>query len=494
MPPQARTSTPPLDANDLHESMESRFEAVEKQFREFGQEHVLRFWDRLDTPGREGLLAQAERLGAGLGRWTEAWRSSHERAAGTPAGIEPLEGAIALPSRGEAPGADRKSAREAGEELLRTGRVAILVVAGGQATRLGFDAPKGAFPLGPVSDRSLFELQAQKLRGLARRYGRSLPWYVMTSAATEAPTRALFEANDWWGLEPEAVHLFSQEMVPAFDANGHAVLETMGRIFESPDGHGGVIPALARSGALSQMEARGIDTVFYYQVDNPLVRMADPVFLGFHRDRGAEVSCKVVRKRDPMAKWGVVAHVAGRPGVVEYTELGDAERHARDDSGELIYWAGNIAIHVFDTAFLRRMADNADRFLPYHLSPKKVPTVDDSGVPLAPAGPNAEKLERFVFDALPEAERVCVVEADAALEFSPVKNAEGDESPQTARRDLMAVYRSWLDAAGLGDAVEGQQVEIDHSAVDGPEEALAMGARQLEEARDWLHCATEERE
>ena len=242
-----------------------------------------------------------------------------------------------------------------------------MVVAGGQATRLGHDAPKGDFPIGPVSGRTLFALQAQKIRRLRSRYGRGIPWYVMTSSATDAATRIAFSRNHHYGLPKEDVFFLCQGMVPSFDFEGRLILERPDRIFENPDGHGGAIPALLGSGALDDMADRGIDTLFYYQVDNPLVRIADPAFLGFHAQLGAEISCKVVRKLDPMEKVGVVARSEGRIGIVEYTEIDDARRNARGPDGELLFWAGSIAIHVFGREFLRRVASDADACCPITL-------------------------------------------------------------------------------------------------------------------------------
>jgi UDP-N-acetylglucosamine/UDP-N-acetylgalactosamine diphosphorylase len=465
------------------------FEALRDAFRAVGQEHVFDFYDRLGESERGELLAQAARLAPTL----EAWAAERTRA------VEALSSesqptlapapAIALPEFG---GDARRieEARQRGEALLAEGRVAVFVVAGGQGTRLGFPRPKGAYPIGPIGSRSLFEIQAQKIRGLRRRTGRSVPWYVMTSPATDADTRAFFEEMGHFGLPAEDVRLFSQDMVPASGLDGRMILEAPHRIAESPNGHGGALLALCDSGALDAMEARGIDRIFYYQVDNPLVRIADPVFLGFHELEEAEMSCKVIRKTDPMEKVGVVALRDGRPGIVEYTELREPERSLRDDEGRLVFWAGSIAIHVLDTAFVRRVRNAAERCLPYHASAKTIPTVDPSGRTVAPSEPNGYKLERFVFDALPEARRVCVLEVRPEEDFSPIKNDEGKDSPETARRDLVARYRAWLTKAGIDVPEDVSAIEIDHAHIDSAEEAAASGLTSIEEAGDVIRVAT----
>lgn len=459
---------------------------LQAHFAEFGQSHVFRFWDELDDPGRTRLRLQASgidlaalaRIQAKVGAATDVLQRE----------LEPIEAERLPDYGGDAARAAQASAR--GDEILASGRVAALVVAGGQGTRLGFDGPKGAYPIGPVSDRSLFEIQAQKIRGLRRRTGHDLPWCVMTSSATDDATRAFFREHEFFGLPEQDVLFFCQGKIPSLDFDGRLMLAARDRIFENPDGHGGCLTALSASGVLDELADRGIDTLFYYQVDNPLVRMCDATFLGYHDEAGAEFSCKVARKTDPDEKVGILARSAGRAIVVEYTELGDADRYARDDSGELLYWAGNAAIHLLATDFVRRVADDADRFLPFHASEKKIPYLDDAGKLVEPESPNGRKLERFVFDALAAAESICVVEAERSSEFSPVKNADGTDSPATARRDLIASYHSWLSAGGISPADSSAAIEIDHAKIDGPVDARGLGVRGAADAGDAIRIAS----
>jgi len=456
---------------------------LREHFAEYGQEHVFRFWERLDPEQHRELALQAARLDLNtlMGAFTRASASSPPtkgRSALEPAPV------IKLPESGGDSDA-WSSATVRGEEALAAGRVGVLVVAGGQGTRLGFPGPKGSYPIGPVSKRSLFEIQAQKIRRLRRKYGVAMPWYVMTSPATDAATREFFEKNSFFGLPASDVFFFVQGTSPAIDFEGKLILETPSRIFESPDGHGGSLTALLGSGALDDMQSRGIETIFYYQVDNPLIRMADPSYVGFHIDANAEVSSKVVRKRNAAEKMGVVAEIDGRLGIVEYTELDDVLAEATDASGELLYWAGNIAVHLFQVPFVRRVAAEAEAHLPLHPSKKKIPFVDDSGTSIAPNAPNGYKLERFVFDALPHAKGNCVVEARRSEEFSPVKNAAGEDSPESTRRDLMAEYSRWFVSAGVElPANMACSFEVDHSRIDCAEDISENGIRTTDDARD----------
>ncbi|MEE3326991.1 MAG: UDPGP type 1 family protein [Myxococcota bacterium] len=462
---------------------------VRRIFAELGQEHVFRFWDGLDTRAQERLLGQAARIADSL----PALMEDRVRALGSLEGppgraISPCP-AISLPEHG----GDETTFNEAstrGLDLLHDGRVACLVVAGGQGSRLGFDGPKGAYPVGPITQRSLFAIQAQKLRALARRTGQVMHWFVMTSPATDAATRALFKQEKHFGLSQDQIFIFLQNTIPAWSFDGKLILESPDQIFESPGGHGDTYTALANSGALDRMEQEGLDRVFYYQVDNPLVEMADPTFLGFHESLGAEMSCKVIRKSDPMEKVGVMATRDGQPGVVEYTELADEQRHARDERGDLLYWAGNIGIHAFNLPFLRRVAHDNKQLLPYHASPKKIPTLDENGQIAAVQEPNGPKLERFVFDALPAAQSVCVLEVSAEKEFSPVKNASGPDSPDSARAALTALYRGWLEESNLTLPEAIQAIEIDHSIADSSADLAQLGLDDWQQAGESIRIVT----
>ena len=316
---------------------------------------------------------------------------------------------------------------------MRRGEVAALVVAGGQGTRLGFDKPKGLFPVGPAGE-SLFQLIAGQVADLSRRYGRPLPLLVMTSPATDAETRAFFAASRDFGLAPGQVRFFEQGTMPAVDlATGGLLLEAPGRLALSPNGHGGTLTALADSGLLTQLRADGVRHVFYFQVDNPLVRVADPAFVGRHIESGSEASSKVVAKTEPGERVGVLALVNGRCGIVEYSDLPRDLAERRTADGRLAFDAGNIAVHLFGVDFLERVTTGAGR-LPYHRAKKKVPYFDPAtGETVTPAAENALKFERFVFDALPLAERWLVVRCRREDEFAPLKNATGADSPETVR-------------------------------------------------------------
>ena len=416
---------------------------IQARYAEHGQDHVFQFAGTLSGDERRSFAAQLGAIDLDLFATLLPLVAPASDAPPLRAeDIEPVR-VVRLP---EAVRDD--DAVSAGSALLRAGKVAVITVAGGQGTRLGYDGPKGCFEIGPVTNRSLFEIHALKIRRLRDTCGAPVPWYLMTSEANHRPTRAFFETHDWFGLPPGDVTLFVQRMLPAVSADGKMLLDAPGRLATSPDGHGGTIRALAASGCLADMRARGIEQAFYFQVDNPMVRIADPAFLGHHARAGAEMSSKVVRKRDWAEPVGLICRRHGTLDVVEYSELPDDVAQIAEPDGSLRYWAGSIAIHALNVGFLERLTVGGSFALPFHAARKKVPYVNADGDRVEPAAANAVKFETFIFDALGLAEESVTVECDRADEFSPVKNLAGEDSVDTCRAALTDQYARWLEAAG----------------------------------------------
>ena len=406
-----------------------------------GQGHVLKFWDRLSPAQRAGLLEQIGSIDTEtVARIRAMLKAEGGKEAATAAGSLTPAPVVSLDEAGQA------VARAAGEQALRDGKVGVILVAGGQGTRLGYDGPKGTYGLAPITQAPLFEIHARKILGLERQFAARIPFYIMTSEANDADTRRFFQTRKYFGLDPERVKFFVQGALPAFWPDGRLVLEAPHKLFGAPDGHGGILRALDGNGMLADMHARGLSTLFYFQVDNPMVAIADPVFVGLHIRRGAEMSLKVCAKRNAAEGLGVVVVRDGRQAVVEYTELTKEQKEARRSDGELVFKFGSVAIHLFSLAFLQREAAAG---LPLHQAHKKVAYCDDEGNLVKPEKPNAFKFEKFIFDALPDARSAVILEFAREDEFAPVKNAEGDDSPETARAAMMEQFARWLAACGV---------------------------------------------
>jgi UDP-N-acetylglucosamine/UDP-N-acetylgalactosamine diphosphorylase len=404
-----------------------------------GQDHVLADWSRLDSKERRALLDQLSAIDCALIH--RLYESRHK-----PAVLPPRQAIEPLPVL--APEKETPEARACGEATLARGEVAVLIVAGGQGTRLGFDHAKGLFPIGPVSGKSLFQIHAEKILARSLRHGATIPLIILTSSATHDETEQYFRVNRRFGLPPSEVFFVRQGNMPAVDfASGKLLMEDKGRVFMSPNGHGGVLPALASSGLLAELPKRGIKHLFYFQVDNPLVKVADPAFLGLHIEAQSEASSKVVRKEDPAEKLGHLVSVCGHCTMIEYTDLPADLAAQRDERGQLRLWAGSPAIHWFSLDFLQRVAADR-RALPFHATRKKVPDYHGGRI-WAPERENALKFEMFIFDILPLAQRCLAVETRRSEEFVPLKNAQGPDSPDAVRAAMSALTAEWLEAAGV---------------------------------------------
>lgn len=345
--------------------------------------------------------------------------------------------------KGAHPDVDAR-ARALGEALIERGGVAAVMVAGGQGSRLGHPGPKGTFPGTAIRRKPLFRVFAEKLAVASRRRGRPIPWCIMTSEENHRDTVTFFEAHRHFGLDPSSVHFFTQGMLPAVTPDGALVLKDRASLFRSPDGHGGTLRALRRSGLLDTLASNGVEHLSYFQVDNPLVDVIDPVFLGHHLLARSEFSSKSVSKAGPDEKVGVFAVADDLLTVIEYSDLPARLREAVNPDGTLVFSAGSIAIHAIALDFVSRITDEG-LDLPFHLARKKLAVTTPDG---ASASVDGIKFETFVFDALVHAATPLVMEVVREQEFAPIKNATGVDSAESSSALQSALFASWLDAAG----------------------------------------------
>ncbi|MEM8757201.1 MAG: UDPGP type 1 family protein [Planctomycetota bacterium] len=418
-----------------------------------GQAHLLTFADSLAPAELDSLVEQIraidfDKLPALIRDYVKS-KPEFE----LPTGVEPAPYYPADPSTPES-SYDAAKYKAAGEDLLRAGKIACFTVAGGQGSRLGYDGPKGCFPAGAVSKKPLFQIFAEGVLATGRKYGSTVPWYIMTSPLNHEATVAFFNEHSHFGLNPADVMFFPQGTMPSFDMDSATILlADRHTIATNPDGHGGSLTALQASGALDDMVGRGIEHISYFQVDNATISVADPLFLGIHAtapDSSGEMSSKMLPKAYAEEKVGLFATAGGRTHVIEYSDMPmDLQREILPD-GRLRFGAGSPAIHAFGVEFVKKVTTDDAFDLPYHRAEKKVAHVDlETGEPVTPESPNAVKLERFVFDALPLAERSIVLETSRVEEFAPIKNAEGIDSPQSSAELQTQRAANWLEAYGV---------------------------------------------
>ena len=334
-----------------------------------------------------------------------------------------------------------------GEDLVRAGKTAAFTVAGGQGTRLGYDGPKGTLPVSPIKNKPLFQLFAEQIRGIAEKYEVMIPWYIMCSPLNLEATTSHFEKNNYYGLGKENLKFFAQGVMPATDFDGNLLLASADSLAISPNGHGGSLKALIDSGSINEMVLLGIEHVSYFQVDNPLVSVINPLFIGLHDLQTSEMSSRSLTKTGPFEKLGNFVSTGDRISIIEYSDLPQEKALEKEEDGRIKYRAGSPAIHVLRRDFIEQFASGEIK-LPYHRAEKKVAHLNENGDLVTPEKPNAVKFETFVFDALPLAKNPLILEADRLEEFSPVKNKTGIDSLESSRSDQSKRARRWLEKAG----------------------------------------------
>ncbi|MFH2068151.1 MAG: UTP--glucose-1-phosphate uridylyltransferase [Candidatus Omnitrophota bacterium] len=420
--------------------------------REHNQHHILQHYRRLSPDKQNRFQENLEGLDLPLVFKLHREFSGAETAVRLPRDIQPAP-IITIP-RTPSETVFQEKARVEGGALLRENRVAVLVVAGGQGSRLGFEGPKGIFPVSPVKNKSLFQLFSETVVALNRRYRAAIPLLIMTSKENDRPVKDFFRANHFFGLNSGTVFFFTQEMLPTITADGNLILKDEVHLLENPGGHGSSLKALYKSGLLSELIQNGFSDLFYCQVDNPLVKIAEPVFLGYHRMAESEFSLKVLRRRNAAEKIGVYALLDGKSGVIEYSDLA-LGNECLTEAGGTRFWAGNVAIHIISLSFVERL--NRQGFsLPYHRAVKIMEAPGPGG---GTKKTTVWKFETFVFDGLPLADRTCCVETLREEEFAPVKNRRGEDSAEAAAKALSDRSRRWLIETGSAVA-SGVSVEI----------------------------------
>ncbi|MBN1176018.1 UTP--glucose-1-phosphate uridylyltransferase [Candidatus Woesearchaeota archaeon] len=416
-------------------------EAFEKASK-FGQEHIFQFWDELSKEERESLLKQVNEIDFDEIESLKKLTSKKEKA-------NPDPKSISAPNsiKKEKIMKSEKSTYEQGVTTLKEGKVACLMVAGGQGSRLGFEGPKGCFPISPVENKTLFQLFAEQILANQKKYDVNLQWYMMTSVANNAQTKEFFEENNYFGLDKKQIHFFVQKMLPAINKEGKFFLKTKSEIFTNPNGTGGVYSALKENGILDHAKKNNIEFFSFVNVDNPLVEIFDPAHIGLVKERNSDYSIKVVKKTNPEEKVGLICNVNGITQVLEYSNISEELTHEKNEENDLLLNLANLNILIIKRDFIEQILK--DNLLEYVVAFKKIPFISESGELFQPDSPNGYKFETFVFDVMPLTKNISIIEDLREDIFAPVKNAEGVDSPLTARLLMNRKAKKWMLKAGF---------------------------------------------
>lgn len=468
--------TKPINEEELKE--------LRQKYEKAGQEHVFAFYDDLKPQEKSSLYEQAKEFDpehinkladTALNPPKKEKKDDGEEDEKDKPDLKPLPDS-ATSSVLDSDEKDLKKWYDDGLDLVAENKVGVVLMAGGQGTRLGSSAPKGCYDIGLPSRKSLFQMQAEriyKVQELAKKKAGkdsvTVPWYVMTSGPTRKPTEDFFKEHKYFGLDEANVFIFEQGVLPCISNEGKILLESKAKIAVAPDGNGGIYQGLIKSGAVSDMKKRGVEHIHAYCVDNCLVRVADPTFIGFSASKSVDIATKVVRKRNAKESVGLILQKNGKPDVVEYSEIDSETAEAKDGSNSdlLKFRAANIVNHYYSFSFLESIPEWSHK-LPHHVAKKKIPCIDtESGEQVKPEKPNGIKLEQFVFDCFPflEMEKFACMEVKREDEFSPLKNAKGtgEDDPDTSKKHIMTQGRRWCIEAGAVVEDEGNEEGVEVS-------------------------------
>ena len=413
--------------------MEKELGEIKAVLKKYGQEHLLNNFENLDEAHKKELLKEIKGINFEL--VTSLYDSTKKEKKNTKDEITPIDYLDKFKL-----GDKYKYYENIGKKAIKEGELAVVTMAGGQGTRLGHNGPKGTYDIGLDSHKSLFELLSDGIKEEAKKYGVTIPWFIMTSRENNKATIEFFEKHKYFGYQKDKnIFFFIQGELPMMDTEGKILIGEDGLIKLAADGHGGIYESLVKSGMTKKMKELGVEWVFIGGVDNCLVKMVDPVLMGIAIDQQVTVACKSVVKANPQEKVGVFCKRNGKPNVIEYTEITEDMAEARDKDGELLYGESHILCNLFSVDAVERMGANP---LPYHVAFKKAKYIDKDGNLVEPDSPNAYKFEAFLFDAFGEVDEMAVLRVKREEEFAPVKNADtaGVDCPKTARELYKKFY------------------------------------------------------
>ena len=400
-----------------------KYEEATKIAQKYGQGHILLAYERLDETQKEKFLNQI--LSINFEQLKNLYNQTKQKKKFDNIEITPIN----FINEEKLTKEEKAKYIETGENIIKNGKYAIVMLAGGQGTRLGHNGPKGTFDLGLESHKTLFEIFCDKLKLAKEKYGVTIPWYIMTSRENNEATESFFKKNNYFGYDGIKC-FFKQNELPMLDEEGKVIIDKNNFIKEAADGHGGLFEAIIQNGLFEEMKKEGVEWVYTCGIDNVLANLVDPLFIGFSKENNYKVSSIALMKKSAQEKVGVFCKKNGKPGVIEYTEISEELANAINDDGEYVYGAAHIMINLFNIEVIEELSKEK---LPYHIAHKKSEYMNEKGEYIIAEKPNAYKFEAFIFDAFERIDEMGILLYKRENCFAPIKNKEGEDSPETAK-------------------------------------------------------------
>ena len=403
---------------------------MDERLQEYGQEQLLRFYNELSKDDQKKLLDDIASID-----FEKMKRLYDNREIAT------LEARnitfVPFVDKEDIAKNEKEEFEQLGAELIKKGELAICSMAGGQGTRLGFDGPKGTYILNLEKQKSIFEILVDKLKEAYQIYGTYITWYIMTSKANDMPTKKFFEEISFFGYPKEYIIFFQQGELPLLDLEGKMILEEKNKVYKAADGNGGIFEALCENHILDDMKNKNISYLCIGNVDNILIKQVDALLLGMMKKKNYDLASKSIVKKSPTEKVGVFCKINGQPSVIEYIDLSETQAEERNEAGELLFGEAYFGCCIFSRKLLEKIGEKK---LPFHAAKKKNKYLGENGELVVPTEPNTYKFEAFIFDGFKMADDILIMRVKRKEEFAPIKNKEGEDSPDTARKLYMNYY------------------------------------------------------
>ena len=412
--------------------MEKQYEKIKEKLIKYNQEQLLVNYENMNKEDKEKLLKEIDNIDFNLMK--NLYKNAQKELDFKDEKIESID----CTEKDRMPKEEKEKYDKIGTDKIKSGKLAVVTMAGGQGTRLGHSGPKGTYTLNVGKEMSLFEILCKTLKEAKEKYGVYVHWYIMTSNQNNKETVEFFEKNNYFNYPKEKVTFFMQGELPMVGLDGKLLVDENGFVKLASDGHGGVFESMDKSGVLDQMKNEGIEWVFVGGVDNVLVKMVDNTLIGLAESKNCLAAGKSLIKANAKEKVGVFCKRDGKPSVIEYSEISDELAELEDENGELVYSESHILCNMFNIKRLEMISKNK---LPYHVAKKKANYMNEKGEIITAKEPNAYKFESFIFDAFTSLDSMVIMRVKREEEFAPVKNAEGVDSPETATKLYREFYK-----------------------------------------------------
>lgn len=401
-----------------------KYNQVLKKLKQNNQEHIIKLMENLTIEKKEELMDQVLKID--FSQIKELYESTKKEIKKENEKIEPIE----YVDKSRLTEEEKIKLEKIGEGIIQKGQYAVVTMAGGQGTRLGYSGPKGTYKLEVGENgKYIFEILLDTLKRANKKYNQEINWYIMTGKENDKETKEFFQKNNHFGYNKEKIRFFHQENLPLMDKEGKILISKDLKIKEASNGNGGVYKALSKQ-VLEDMKEKGIKWIYICGVDNIMANMVDSLLLGLAIKRKVPTASKAIKKAYPEEKVGTFCRRNGKPSIIEYIEMTKEMIYAKNENAELLYGASNIIGHLFNIETLEKLAK---KDLKYHLAVKKNSYINEKKEEIIPTEPNSYKFETFIFDGFEYVDDMIVMQVERDEEFAPIKNATGIDSPESAK-------------------------------------------------------------